>query len=520
MFASGLANIWHVLFHGADVPHATAHATRPVTLLAGLSLLLLSVNLLHRRVVAFWLSVVILVAIIVVHLLQHGVDVVALLCAIALGLLAAQYKQFRVRSSKSSMVDGVYMVATIALITATYGVLGFLYLDPREFNIDFHFGDSIERAFREFFFIGNADLPTGTAAGRWFLESLHWLGGSSAVVMLLSLFQPVRYKLQIEPKQRAAAERIAKANSVSSLDFFKMMPDKSLFFSSSGKSFVAYTAELTTALALGDPVGPPDDSEAVIGEFAVFAWSNGWIPAFFRAETPFIERYEKQGLHLLKIGEEAVVDLKKFASQTAVNKDFRRRRRKFEEDGYTCVRAQPPHDEKLIDAIEAVSNDWLSLPGRHEQKFTLGSFSREYMASSPLFYLQDKEGQIIAFVNEVPSYAGGEATIDLMRHRTQVPNGAMDYLFMQLFMHLYEEGSTRFNLGLAPLYGVGEELGASMPEQVVHQLYENMNHVFSYKGLRQYKEKFDPVWQDRFLVYQGGATTLLHTAAAVIKAMK
>lgn len=520
LFTCGLSNIWHVIFRGAAVPFASAQATRPLLLLSGTALVVFAVNLLQKRLAAFCLSLLALVVSTAIHVSQHGLDIAAILYIVALVALATQYKQFRVRSSRTSILQGLSVVGILALITFVYGVLGFDYLDPRVFNIDFLFVDSVQRAFREFFFLGNPDLPHGSAEGRWFLASLRWLGGISFIVMLLSLFQPLRYQLQVDPRQRAAATDITKNHSASSLDFFKLMPDKSLFFSQSGKSYIAYTTQLDTALALGDPVGSPEDREAVIGEYVRFCWRNGWLPAFFRAEPPVVAQYEQQELQLLKIGEEAIVDLKKFVTQTGVSKYFRRRRRKFEEDGYSCVRVLPPHDEQLIDQIEAVSNQWLSLPGRREQKFTLGAFSREYMSASPLFYLQDKDRQIIAFVNEVPSYAPGEATIDLMRHNTQIPNGAMDYLFMQLFVNLHERGYVRFNLGLAPLFGVGEELGASLAEQVVHQLYENMNHVFSYKGLRQYKEKFDPIWQDRFLVYHGGVSALLHTAAAVIKATR
>jgi phosphatidylglycerol lysyltransferase len=59
-------------------------------------------------------------------------------------------------------------------------------------------------------------------------------------------------------------------------------------------------------------------------------------------------------------------------------------------------------------------------------------------------------------------------------------------------------------MGMAPLAGVGEEPGSSHKERALHFLYEHLNTIFSYKGLKSYKDKFEPAWEDRFFVYQEG----------------
>jgi len=51
----------------------------------------------------------------------------------------------------------------------------------------------------------------------------------------------------------------------------------------------------------------------------------------------------------------------------------------------------------------------------------------------------------------------------------------------------------------------------------VHLLFEHLNRFFSFKGLRNYKEKFEPTWEDRFLAYQGGPLGLLKATLALIK---
>lgn len=80
---------------------------------------------------------------------------------------------------------------------------------------------------------------------------------------------------------------------------------------------------------------------------------------------------------------------------------------------------------------------------------------------------------------------------------------------------LKEEGYHAFSLGLAPFSGVGDEPGASLEERVIHEMFEHLNHLFFYKGLRSYKAKFEPQWTNSFIVYQGGAPGLVRAGLAL-----
>lgn len=299
------------------------------------------------------------------------------------------------------------------------------------------------------------------------------------------------------------------------LDYYKIWPDKSYYFSSSRSSVVAYRVAFSVAVGLGDPVGPDGELEPLVRSFVGFCAAHGWRTAFHQVLPDFLSVYRRQGLYVLKIGEEALVDLDRFAGQTSRERSFRRPRRRLTAEGYRVAREHPPHPESLLDEAEEVSREWLSLPGRRERSFAVGRFDRSYLARHPLVVARDRWGRLVAFMNQVPGVRPGVATVDLMRHRRETPNGLMDHLFGELMLLLREEGYRWFSLGLAPLAGVGEGPSPSVEARAVHEVYEHLTVFFSFKGLRNYKAKFEPSWQERFLVYQNGHRGFLRTALAL-----
>jgi len=156
----------------------------------------------------------------------------------------------------------------------------------------------------------------------------------------------------------------------------------------------------------------------------------------------------------------------------------------------------------VLAELKAVSDEWLQLPGRRERGFTVGSFEPDYLRSTPVFAVVDKSGGTLAFVNIIPSYRKGESTIDLMRHRIEVPNGIMDYLFVKLFLYLKESGFERFSMGLAPMTRFHESEDATIEERSIYFFFNHLNFIFSFTGLRNYKAKFASFWEPRYLMYR------------------
>lgn len=528
--AARLAN--HPKLFSLVVPIEYYHWTKSINVAFGLFLIYLSFNLFKKKRIAWILALIVSLLTAILHFARTGPEYIiaiqdrdlsqtipiytAFVPVLTVVLLVALRKRFTVLSERDTIVSGVIRLAVSALLVVAYGTVGFWLLDKRDFGINFTWGDAIYRTLREICFLGNPDIQPHSKFATWFLDSLYLFGGLAGIYGVYSLFRPIQYELSTLPKERETASKILDKHGNDALDHYKLSTDKSYYFSDD--SCIAYTTVMNVAIGLGDPVGSPEGIEKITNSFREFCHKNDWKIAYLQVANTNLATYEKLGLDTLKVGEDAVIDLNKFATETAKGKTFKPRLKKFDKDGFVFERHAPPHSPEIINTVEAISNAWLSLPGRRERGFSLGWFDRNEVANEVLFILKNPEGAAIAFVNQVRSYRKGEASIDMMRHREDVPNGTMDYLFAKLLLALKEEGFETFNLGLAALSGVGESPDASLEEKAVHQIYEHMNRFFSYKGLRQYKNKFKPDWEERFLVYEGGPPGLIKSALAVTRA--
>ena len=505
----------HPRFFNTVLPFGVFHFSRSLTVAIGFVLVFLSFHLLQRRRVAWWLAIVSLSLSLVMHIvLQLWYE--ALAPAVTVALLLFFRRRFSVRTERHSITRGLALSVFVVSFAVIYGIVGFSFLDRRDFGVDFSFGESLYRTLRQLFIVGNSDLVTHTWYARWFMDSLNLMGVLAFGFVAYSTFRPVVFRLQVLPREISEARAILEKYGRSSYDYFKVWPDKSYFFSDTRKSFVSYKTVMSVAFSLGDPVGPEDESESAASSFLRFCSDNGWLVAFLLPDV--LPMYERLGLSRLKIGKEAIVDLDHFSSHTIEAKYFRKIRRRFETRGYKLSRYKPPHPAALLDEVEEVSKKWLSEAGRREFGFIQGRFERSYVAATPLCVLRDSTGRPLAFVNEIPSNRPGEANFDMMRHVSEVPPGTMDYIFTELMLALKQEGYRSFDLGLAPFAGVGDRPEATIGERAVHQLFDRLFWFVSYKGLRNYKVKFEPDWEDRFLVYQGGPVGLVRIALAIGRA--
>jgi phosphatidylglycerol lysyltransferase len=146
-----------------------------------------------------------------------------------------------------------------------------------------------------------------------------------------------------------------------------------------------------------------------------------------------------------------------------------------------------------------VSDEWLDDTGRNEIVFSQGLFDWEAIKSQEIITVENDEEKIVAFLNIIPDSVKEETTYDLMRKTKDAPNGVMDFILIALFEHAKNRGYRYVNLGFAPISMANET--RTFPERAVKFAYNRLKSLSQHKGIRDYKQKFDPEWSDRYLVY-------------------
>ena len=282
--------------------------------ISGFILLTLASRLWRRKRVAWLLTIGLLIISILSNLLK-GLDIETTIPAlILLILLLVLKKQFTALSDRPSIAQGVRVLIGSLLFTLAYGTIGF-FLMEKQYTTQFNIYQAISQTLAIFFTTDNAGLKATTRFGEFFITSLYIIAASSLAYALWMLLRPVVLKIGGTEEERQQAKVIIEQYGRSSLAHFCLFPDKNYYFSPSGKTVIAYVPKGRGAIALGDPIGAPEDlKEAIIG-YQNFCQENDWYPAFYQTPPDHLDLYKSLGFKAVKIGEEAIVDLHNFSTQ-------------------------------------------------------------------------------------------------------------------------------------------------------------------------------------------------------------
>lgn len=287
-------------------------------------------------------------------------------------------------------------------------------------------------------------------------------------------------------------------NAYSHLVFLR---DKYLFFGPGRRTVIAFARQRDRLIALGDPGGDPAAFAATLEAFRNFADRYALLPVFYEVEDRHVHFYHDLGFSLFKLGETAYVDVRTFNLSGKQNDQLRHAVNRAGRAGVTVELLHPPLSDALWSQLRAVSDIWLTTRGSAEKGFSLGRFDRPYLERSPIAVAR-VEQRIVAFANLMPGYGEqADLSIDLMRHTPDAPPGTMDFLFVELIALARSQGYAYFNLGMAPLGGVGRTRYSRAQERIAGIAYDYGNRLYNYKGLRRFKEKFHPHWRSNYLAY-------------------
>ncbi len=279
--------------------------------------------------------------------------------------------------------------------------------------------------------------------------------------------------------------------------------DKTLLWSESGKSLLAYAVSGKSWVAMGDPIGRSEDFSELAWAFRALAHQHGAWTVFYEVRKEHLPLYIDLGLTLTRIGEAARVSLSGYSLEGSHRRNLRRDFRRLEREGASFEIVPTDGVEAILPQLAVVSADWLESKRTREKGFSLGGFDPAYLRRFRHAIVRH-QGRIVAFANLWETGSREELSMDLMRYTRDAPPGVMDFLFVHTFLWGAAERYRWFNLGMAPLSGFERRSLAPFRHRVGALVFEHGERFYNFQGLRQFKDKFDPIWEARYLASPGG----------------
>ena len=526
IFSLGIVNIVSVLTPG--IPEKlqilrdylffdVVNFSNSFVLITGLFLLVNATFMLRGLRSAWWFATILSTFSIIAHLTK-GVNFLE--AGIALFVVFALFvtrREYYVRNNPRIRTTGIQTAILSIVAVMIYGTVGFYFLDKKHFQIDFNILQSFIYTFQSYLLLETSLTPRDSFAID-FLYTIKISGIFSMAFLLYSLIRPYVFKPTPSEEEIGKADSLVKQFGSSPLDYFKTYSDKQVFLPPDINAFISFKVCRSFAVVLEDPVAANnDDKIKTIALFSKFCYENGLKDIYYRVPKESLDIYKIFSKKNLFVGQEGVVDLSTFTLEGGERKSIRNALNKISEQGYTSKIQTPPLKDGLIQQLKAVSDEWLKISERDEIAFSQGMFIEKEIKQQVVITVGTHEEKIIAFLNVIPDFTSNEGTYDLLRKTKDAPNGIMDFIIVELFKYFESQGIQYVNLGFAPMSGIYDP--HTFPERSMKFAYEKIKSFSHYKGMREYKEKFNPVWNDKYLIYNHDYD-LLQIPAVLAKVIK
>jgi phosphatidylglycerol lysyltransferase len=461
-------------------------------------LLIIAHGLYRRLHTAWWLTIWLLCAGILLSLLKGFDYEEACVLAVVVAMLASARRRFLRRAS---LLEQHYSGAWIAAFFVVLATAGWLVLFAyrhlpydNELWWQFAFHASAPRSLRASLLA----VIIGAAYGLW------------------RVLRPARPPVAPPREEDLASVAVLIRAGQDTTANLALLGDKNLLFNKDRTACIMFQASGNSWVAMGDPIGPAELGESLAWEFLEDCDGMAVSPVFYQVTPERLPLYIDLGLNLSKLGEEARVPLKSFTLEGAPRAELRQAHRRAIRDGATFEMVARENVASILPQLRAVSDAWLAAKNTAEKRFSLGFFEERYVAQFDVGVVRFKDA-IVAFAN---LWRGGftEMSVDLMRYNDAAPKGVVDFMLIECMLWGRAQTFEWFNLGMAPLSGLEEHALAPAWHKLGRMVQRYGETFYNFEGLRKYKEKFNPVWRPRYLAAPEGlamAGALLDVTALI-----
>ena len=430
---------------------------------------------------------------------------------------------FLVRTKTSRLQLG-WAAIVLAFLATAMGYMAFTAISPGSFNPR----PTTSRALSQ---LPGLYLPNGVASR--FLPTLvprtptgrlvsHGIGLIFWLVVLVVLLSWMRSSVIQNGSERQEADKLVEYGG-ESMSFMTTWEGNSYWFSPSGHSGIAYRLLHGIALTTTGPFGDPDEYADDLDEFTRFCTAHSWSPVFYSVHKPQRDLLAAGGWSTLTVGTEMVVTPSLWQTKGKKWQDIRTAINKAKRDNITDMLttfndASWDVQSQIVD----ISEQWAELKALPEMKFTLGGLDELRDPRMAILYAVDDQGKVLAVTSWMPTYRQGQVigwTLDFMRHRTDSPNGIMEFLIARMAERLRDQGTAEFmSLSAAPLAGMdGGEDRTVFLQHALHLVADLMEPAYGFRSLFFFKKKFQPSEHPVYICYPDPAQ-LAQIGLAVVQA--
>ncbi|HAP4444299.1 TPA: lysylphosphatidylglycerol synthetase family protein, partial [Enterococcus faecalis] len=336
----------------------------------------------------------------------------------------------------------------------------------------------------------------------------HYLNNNVYVILIVLILSNIyffisreyhRKKLVLESTDKNTAKELLEKFGGNNLSHLLYLTDNKFFVDSELEVGIIFQENKHNIFILGDPVGNLENLFEFLKRILTVANRKGKYLVFYQTSTKFLNFYSELNFNIFKLGEEGIIDLKNWSLTGKRKRGFRATWNQAEKLEYDFEMIEPPIENNVYRELAEISDEWLA--GREEMTFSVGRYEKSYLNSSSIGILKEKDtNKIIGFVSLMPMYIDHTISIDLIRWKENKDIAMMDLLYLKLLHWAQKQKFCYFNLGMAPLSSTYEN-NSTWKNLIFSSVYSNSKHFYSFKGLRNYKEKFKPIWEGKYLVY-------------------
>jgi lysylphosphatidylglycerol synthetase-like protein (DUF2156 family) len=326
------------------------------------------------------------------------------------------------------------------------------------------------------------------------------VGVATALVLL---FRPAVEGLRRAPGDAERARDLVHRFGSDTLAYFVLREDKSYFFF--GDVVIAYRYLWNLALVSGDPVGDRSQVPAALEAFVRHARSLGWGVAVLAGTGDLADVYAELGLRGLYMGDEAIVDTRRFTLEGRKIRKVRQSCHRLERLGYTIevlsdADVTPDLARQLTDVARSFRGP------APERGFTM-ALGRGPSRSDPeclTVVARDAGRKAQAFLHLVPCFGGQPGySLDILCRRREAPNGLNEGVISTAVLELRRRGILRMSLNFgafAALFASGAKL--TLGQRLEAVLMKRISPMFKMESLYNFNAKFDPDWLPRYIYFE------------------